>query len=236
MNQTKNRIAYGVCLSDWDKHLNFRFDCMNNMKESFCMLRIGRIECDHGTFYEDKCFKEYVETCNKLSIPWVGYIYLHMHTDSRINRIFLPNYDVWDIFKDMKFSIPYITFILDFNLPNLTIDRINTIVRLLENAIQSKMDKQFITVCSGFTGSNESFAEHSEFKYPLYTEVVLPESCSSFSVPNNTVLCWYGDRTYSYSTVTVEDKFNIDKTSINLGSVVALGELADAIHNYRGIE
>ena len=237
MDHPENKLAFGVCLSDWDKHLNFRFDCMNNMKESFCMLRIGRIECDHGTFYEDKCFKEYVETCNKLSIPWIGYIYLHMHTDSRVNKIFLPNEDVWNIFIDMKFSLPYITFIFDFDLPNLTIDRINTTVSLLENSIYSKLGKQLITVCSGFTGNNTSFATHSEFKYPLYTEVVFPDDCSSFSVPNNTILCWYGDKVcYYFIHNNDDDKLNIVNSNVNLGGVIAIGELADAVHDYRGIE
>lgn len=246
MSQSKNKIELGVCLSEFDKGLNFQFDCIGNMKESFCMLRIGTIECANGTFYLDKCFKEYAKTCNELSIPWVGYVYLKYHTDNPQNKIFCPTYDVWNIFEDIPLSLPYIVAIFDFDLPNFTIDRLDDAVNLLSRAISRSTDKPF-TMCVGITGKCGELANHSEFKYPQYVERLIRYNDTAINVPNNTILCWYyqgidealdlgldGIPSFFYSADTVDDKIRINMRRAYLDTVIAIGELADAIQNYRG--
>ena len=235
MKQSETKLAFGVSLSEWDKNSNpkfdFRFDCMDNMKESFCMLRIGVVECDSGKFWKDKCFEEYAKICNKLSIPWVGYIYFHL-----CDKIVLPSSDVWNIFDGFQFSLPYITFIFNVDIPNLDINRLNSTIQFLEKVISTKSNKP-LTVCCGVVGHHRELADHSEFKYPLYVEMLLLDNCSSFSVSMNTILCWYDDSRSFYSidgvATTIEDKIIINRVHTSAAKVIALGELADAIHNYR---
>lgn len=246
MNQPKNKLELGVCLSEWDRNLNFNFDCMDNMKESFCMLRIGTIDCSNGTFYLDKCFKEYAKACNELSIPWVGYVYLQHHTDNPQNKIFSPAYDVWNIFEDIPLSLPYIVAIFDFDLPNFGIDRLDDTVNLLSRAISKSVDKPF-TMCVGLNGKCEELANHRELKYPLYVERLIKYNDTTINVPNNTILCWYyqsitevlelgldGIPSFFYTADTADDKIKINLRRVYLDTVIAIGELADAVQNYRG--
>lgn len=241
MKQSNNKIAFGLCLSDLDRSSNFRFNCMGSMKESFCMFRTGIIECDSGNFYADKSFQNYAETCNKLSIPWVGYIYLYLHTDDEENKIVLPDSNVWDIFKEISLSLPFVVLIVDFELPNFDIDRLNKMVQQIKSDISDKIDKPF-TVCVGFAGFNRELATCSEFRYPLYMETLGSLIDNSIDVPNNTILCWYmatgneSDRppSYFYLAENNEDRINIVQKSGYLDTVIALGELADAVYNYEG--
>lgn len=241
MNPAESKIAFGVCLSDLDRYANFRFDCMDNMKESFGMFRIGRVDCDYGQFYADAYFEEYAKTCNKLSIPWVGYLYLHFRNDNGKSKIVLPNLNMLDIFDKVSLSLPYIVFLIDFEPTDLTAEYVNTTIQLLKESILSKSDKSF-TVCVGFVGKYREFADHSEFDYPLYTEVLLSEDSTSFSVPSNTILCWYYVKSeksgrassYFYSMGSIGDELNLQRIRVNLDTVIAIGELADEVYNYRG--
>ena len=239
MNQTKNRIATGVCLSQWNSDV--QFDCLGDAQKSFCMLRICQVDCRTGKTWIDNRFKEYAKACNKLSIPWVGYIYLQHHTvntNSKFpNVAFMPQHDVWDVIRDVKFSLPYITIIFDFDSPDFDIATLNRAVHLFEKAIANNSDKK-LTTCVGIYPPHTELGEHSEFRYPLYTEVYLPKGHKSFSIPNNAVLCWCGenDLSESYRIYTTGDKIELVKNRIGLDTIVALGEVAEAIYNYRGIE
>lgn len=239
MNQQEIKIESGVCLSEW----NGDFDCshLHSMKKSFCMLRICTIDCQAGAMQIDNRFKEYANACNELFIPWVGYIYLR-YKDSNIGDSlsdvpYFPNPAVWDMLNDVKFSLPYITFIFDFDLPDFDLHSLDCAVNMLETAIASNTDKK-LTTCVGLYGLQSTLGTHSQFKYPLYAEVHLPDWCSSFSIPNNAVLCWFGGRTPSdmYSAFATENQIKVTRSQIGLDSIVAIGELADAVCNYRGIE
>ena len=245
-NSAETKISIGVCLSEFDRNIDFRFDCMENMKESFCMLRIGTIMCDNGTFYLDKCFKEYAKSCNELSIPWVGYVYLQNRTDNPQNKIFIPNYGLCDVFDEIPLSLPYIVAIFDFDIPNFTLDRLDDTVQLLGRAISHSADKPF-TMCVGLTGKCEELANHSEFKYPLYVERLIKYNDTTINVSNNTILCWYyqsiteaielgldGIPSFFYTAETADDKIKINLRRVYLDTAIAIGELADAVQNYRG--
>jgi hypothetical protein len=238
MNQQEIKIESGVCLSEWNG--DFDFSHLHSMKKSFCVLRICQIDCRTGTIWIDNRFKEYANACNELSIPWVGYIYLQ-YKDSNIgdalsNIPYLPNHAVWDMFKDVKFGLPYITFIFNFDLPDFDLPSLDYGVNMLEKAIAPNTDKK-LTTCVGVCGLIAELNTHSQFKYPLYTEVYLPNNCKSFSVPNNAILCWCGDATPTpaYSASPADGKIEITKNEIGLDSIVALGEMAEAIRNYGGV-
>lgn len=237
MNQQEIKIESGVCLSEWNG--DFDFSCIDDMNKSFCMLRICYVDCRTGTAWIDNRFKEYANACNEHSIPWVGYIYLQHKVsdigDSLSNVPYFPNHAVWDVFNDVKFSLPYITFIFDFDLPDFDMSRLNYAVRLLEKAIANNTDKK-LTTCVGLYGLQPKLSACSQFKYPLYTEV--PDGCSSFSIPDNAVLCWCGDSTPSdvYYTSVSNGKIRVTKSRVGLDSIMAFSEMAEAVCNYRGVE